>query len=139
PDLVTSMGHDYGIFWYEQKLNPDGTRAWIQHVIDKSWSQPHAVTMVDLFGDGRKEFVTGKRLHSHPTDPGANEPLGVYWYESIQSRGKLQWVKHWIDYSTRTGGGLQIPVVDIDGDGDLDVIVAGKGGLFLFENLTVER
>jgi len=31
---------------------------------------------------------------------------------------------------------MQIPVVDIDADGDLDIIVAGKSGLFLFENLS---
>ena len=31
---------------------------------------------------------------------------------------------------------MQIPVVDIDGDNDLDIVVAGKGGVFLFENLT---
>ena len=34
---------------------------------------------------------------------------------------------------------MQIPVVDIDGDRDLDIVVAGKSGLFLFENLTGER
>jgi len=28
---------------------------------------------------------------------------------------------------------MQIPVIDIDGDGDLDVVTAGKSGLFLFE------
>ncbi len=41
-----------------------------------------------------------------------------------------------LDYSRRTGGGMHIAVVDLDGDGDLDIIVAGKSGLFLFENPT---
>ena len=48
-------------------------------------------------------------------------------------------MKHVIDYGSRTGGGMQIPVVDIDGDGDLDFVVAGKSGLFLFENLTKKK
>jgi hypothetical protein len=29
---------------------------------------------------------------------------------------------------------MQIPVADLDGDGDPDFAVAGKSGLFLFEN-----
>jgi len=43
-------------------------------------------------------------------------------------------VKHVIDYSTRTGGGMQIPVADIDGDGHLDFATGGKSGLYLFRN-----
>jgi hypothetical protein len=31
---------------------------------------------------------------------------------------------------------MQIPVADIDGDGDLDFAVAGKSGAFLFQNQT---
>jgi len=53
--------------------------------------------------------------------------------------GTLKWKRHVLDYSTRTGGGMQIAVADIDGDGDQDVIVAGKSGLFLFENLASQR
>jgi hypothetical protein len=136
PDMVTSLGHDYGIFWMEQKLGAGGKRTWTKHMIDEVWSQAHAMTLADLNGDGRNELVAGKRFWSHDTDPGANQPLGLYWYEQLDTARGIQWKRHIIDYSTRTGGGIQIPVVDIDGDGDLDIIVAGRSGLFLFENLT---
>jgi FG-GAP-like repeat len=134
-DLVTTAAHSYGIFWYEQRRGANGERSWIKHVIDDAWSQAHAMTLADLNGDGRPELVTGKRYYAHDKDPGANEPLGVYWYEQLDSEG-TNWRRHILDYSSCTGGGMQIPVVDLDGDGDLDIIVAGKSGLFLFENLT---
>jgi hypothetical protein len=135
-DVVTSAAHDYGLFWWEQ--GTDGK--WTKHVIDDSWSQSHAMTLIDLNGDGKLDLLTGKRYMAHNGhDPGEREPLGIYWYESIkQEDGKLDWVRHTIEYSTRTGGGMQIPVADLDGDGDLDFAVAGKSGLYLFENLTHE-
>jgi hypothetical protein len=135
PDLLTANAHDYGIFWMEQR--PDHT--WVKHMIDESWSQPHALTLVDLNGDGRKELLTGKRFMAHDGhDPGEREPLGIYWYEYHKSEdGKtIVWSRHIVDYGSRAGGGMQIPVADIDGDGALDFAVGGKSGLFLFQNLT---
>jgi hypothetical protein len=134
-DIVTSMAHNYGIFWLEQ--GADGH--WTKHIIDESWSQAHALTLVDLNGDGQPDLLTGKRYMAHNGhDPGEREPLGIYWYEFIRLDGgkKIEWVKHVVDYSTRTGGGMQIPVADLYGSGHLDFVVAGKSGLFLFENLT---
>jgi hypothetical protein len=51
----------------------------------------------------------------------------------------VEWIRHLVDYGGRTGAGMQIPVLDIDGDGDADLVCPGKSGLFLAENLTTDR
>jgi hypothetical protein len=134
-DVIAGAGHNYGMFWFEQRENGQ----WTRRTIDSAWSQAHASTLVDLNGDGRKDLVTGKRFMAHNgSDPGEKEPLGVYWYEyaAAAAPGPVEWIRHVIDYGGRMGGGMQMPVVDIDGDGDLDIVCPGKSGLFLVENLT---
>jgi hypothetical protein len=127
PDIVTSYAHNYGIFWLEQTAD----HKFVKHMIDDSWSQPHAVTLVDLNGDGRVDILTGKRYMAHNgRDPGEREPLGIYWYENTRDG----FTRHVIEYSTRAGGGMQIPVADLNGDGRLDFVTPGKSGLFLFLN-----
>jgi hypothetical protein len=137
PDIVTSAAHDYGMLWLEQQAGGK----WAKHLIDDSWSQAHAMTMIDINGDGRKDFVTGKRYMAHNGhDPGEREPLGLYWYEFVPgSKGSVEWARHTIEYSTRTGAGMQVAAADYDGDGDLDFAVGGKSGVFLFENLTKQK
>jgi hypothetical protein len=136
-DVVTAAGHDYGVFWFEQL--PDGQ--WARRTIDPAWSQGHASTLADLNGDGRPDLITGKRFMAHNgSDPGEREPLGVYWYEFRKGpTSGVEWIRHLVDYGGRTGAGMQIPVLDIDGDGDADLVCPGKSGLFLAENLTTDR
>lgn len=136
-DLLTGMAHDYGLAWYEQTA--DG--GWKQHVIDSSWSQVHASQLVDMDGDGQPELVTGKRYFAHNgADPGEREPVGLYWYQWLKhGDGSVEWVRHIIDYGGRMGGGVQTVAVDLDGDGDVDIISANKSGLFIAENLSKSR
>ncbi|NOT63506.1 MAG: VCBS repeat-containing protein [Acidobacteria bacterium] len=130
-DIVTGHGHDFGVFWLENKGNN-----WVKHAIDDSWSQAHAMTNVDLDGDGKRDLVTGKRYLAHDIDPGAYEPLGLYWY---RLNADATYTKHVIDFGGKVGGGMQLPVIDVDGDGDLDIVAPGKSGLYLFEQINPAR
>jgi hypothetical protein len=146
-DMLAGMAHDYGLAWYEQTA--DG--GWVQHVIDASWSQAHEAVLADINGDGQPDLITGKRYFAHNgNDPGEREPVGVYWYEWRRTaatpgnargpgNGGVEWIRHIVSYGGRMGAGVQTVAVDIDGDGDLDIISAGKSGLFIAENLSANH
>jgi FG-GAP-like repeat len=135
-DVITAAGHDFGVFWFEQGEGG----VFKRQMIDSAWSQGHASTLTDVNGDGRLDFITGKRFMAHNgSDPGEREPLGVYWYEFRPSASGAEWIRHVIDYGGKMGGGMQIPVIDIDRDGDPDLVCAGKSGLFFVENLTKKQ
>lgn len=131
-DVLYTHAHDYGIF----SLRQEGGGKWGEFKIDDSWSQAHATALVDLNGDGQLDLITGKRLLVGHADPGAREPLGIYWYEWRRNSDGVEWMRHIIDYSSSAGAGMQIATADLDGDGDLDIAVGGKSGVFIFENLS---
>lgn len=134
PDIVTSTAHNYGIFWYEQQRDGE-TITWKRHLIDDSWSQAHSLVLADIDEDGDLDLVTGKRYKAHNgSDPGGNDPPGVYWYE-LDRGAEPAWTKHVLSYDEGIGSGLNLVVIDLDADTDLDIVVTGKwGGPAWFEN-----
>jgi len=134
PDVITSNAHKHGIFWYEQ-LENDGEVTWKQHTIDDTWSQAHSLALADVNGDGNDDFVTGKRFFAHNgNDPDAHGELGVYWYE-LHPGPKPKWTRHAISHGEGIGSGVNLCAVDLDEDGDVDILVTGKwGGPIWFEN-----
>lgn len=133
-DIVVGQGHDYGLDWYEQKLEGE-TRTWVKHEIEPKRSQFHDIAFADVDNDGEVELVTGKRWRAHQGhDPGANDPLGLYYYEI--NGGDFE--RHTLDYGPAgqaSGAGIYLWVEDVDGNGWKDIVAPGKDGLFLFKNL----
>jgi hypothetical protein len=125
------------VLWFEQLA--DGQ--WTPRIIDATWANAHSTAMADLNRDGQPDLVAAKRYWGrNGTEPAEREPMGIYWYEFRPGlNGAVEWIRHIVDYGGRAGGGLQMEVRDIDGDGDLDVITAGKTGLFLSESLLTRK
>ncbi len=158
-DVIFGMGHDYGLFWLRQTKSASGERVWTKGTIDNSIASVHALMWADLDGDGKAlELVTGKRVYAHEIEPGATDGSVIAWYDfNPESKS---WARHVIfqgepaknapktaperlalkDFPAGTAGtGLQMTAIDIDGDGDLDLVCPGKSGLYLFENLTKSK
>ena len=132
-DLVWCEGHDYGVFWKEQIIDEKGKRTWKHHTIDKSWSQGHSPLWADLDGDGQKELIAGKRYMAHDgKDPGAYDPLVIYSYQ-FDAKTKT-WKTRLISKGKQAGFGLDPQAVDLDNDGDLDLVCPGRSGLYWLEN-----
>jgi hypothetical protein len=136
-DILTSMAHSYGVLWLEQQENGQ----WTPRIIDATWANAHATAMADVNRDGQPDLIAAKRYWGrNGTDAAEREPMGIYWYEFRPGpKGTVEWIRHIVDYGGRAGGGLQMVVEDIDGDGDLDVITPGKTGLFLSESLLTRK
>lgn len=134
-DLVWGKAHDFGLFWWEQgPPKSDGTTTWTERLIDKSWSQAHAIVWVDIDGDGRPEAVTGKRVRGHAgKDPGGLEPECVYYYK--WDPGAKQFTRFTVSPAgAGVGIGMQIRVADLNADGRPDIAVAGKTGTWVLIN-----
>ena len=133
-DLIVGVAHGFGLHWWEQKAPaPDGTLQWEEHLIDDTFSQPHTLHLADLTGDGKLELITGKRVYAHNgNDPGGKEPPCLFYYTWNTATKKFQ--RHVIDRGV-VGTGLQIRTADLNGNGRLDIAVAGKSGTYIVWNL----
>ena len=142
-DVITAHhAHGYGIYWYRQTRDEEGSIGFEQNVIltpnpdVKSdalrISQLHAFDLADFNGDGVMDFVTGKRFWAHNGgDPESDAPAVLYWFEARRNADKTAaFIPHLID--DNSGVGVQVAATDLDGDKTPDVIVGNKKGIFLF-------
>jgi hypothetical protein len=146
-DVITCLNpHGFGLAWYEQLPQKDGQGEiqFKQHLIlnpDATpnpygvvFSQPHALALADIDGDGLKDIVTGKRFWAHGKngpDPQSNEPAVLYWFKLVRGPDHTaQFVPHLID--TNSGVGTEVVAGDVNGDHRPAIVVGNKKGTFVF-------
>lgn len=133
-DVVSTSAHNFGIWWYQQRVGKDEKPVFVRNVLFKDLvSQTHALHCVDINGDGLKDLVTGRRWWAHGPkgDVGADQPAYLFWLEAKKAAdGLISFVPHIIDDDS--GIGTQFAVVDVNGDGLLDIVTSNKKGTYLF-------
>jgi hypothetical protein len=143
-DVISSLdAHGWGLAWFEQ-IDDAGTIAFRMHQFmgtgdehdeyGVAFTQPHALDLADINGDGTKDLVVGKRMWAHGPQ-GDVEPGGapvLYWFELVRENNTVRFVPHLVD--DRSGVGVQITVADVNRDGKNDILTASKLGSFVFLN-----
>lgn len=142
-DVITSIeAHGNGIAWFEQ-TKEGGEQGWRKHMIVGAtaaetehgtvFTQPHALALADINGDGLPDLVCGKRFWAHgPSgDIAPNDPAVLYWFELKRAGKNAAFVPHLID--SDSGVGTQVTVAPLGKTKKPGVIVGNKKGAFVFE------
>jgi hypothetical protein len=146
-DVVTALqAHVFGLAWFEQKRDAGGKISFVQHMISDNFatknaggvvfSQPHGSTSADMNGDRIPDFIVGKRYSSHNESYADPDPYGaavLYIYRTVRNKsapGGAEFVPELVH--NQSGAGSQVLAVDLNKDGVMDLVTAGKLGAFAF-------
>lgn len=88
-----------------------------RQVLDENIKAGHAIATADLSGNGRQEIVAGWR------SPNKDQKVGVKVYWSTDASGKI-WKSAWIDENGMACEDIRLG--DLNGDGKIDIVAAGR-------------
>jgi putative membrane-bound dehydrogenase-like protein len=143
-DIATALAaHRYGVAVFFQTKNPEpGTANWTRKMLvteqpyDNDYgivfSQPHAMYLADIDGDGIKDLVTGKRYWAHNGKGDLDETGArvVYWFKTQRDgKGGVEFIPHLID--SESGVGTDVQVGDVNGDKLPDIVIGNKSGTYV--------
>jgi hypothetical protein len=154
-----------GLFWYQQQKDASGCNYAFKRIpfmgdsvkdlaadVAKwgaGFTEPHALNVYDMDGDGRPDVIGGKMRFAHPIDQNDPDPHGtpyLYVFKNVatpdpNSGGPITLKPILVDGNpTATEGttdagmgvGRQFAVGHVNTDGIMDICVATKLGLAVF-------
>ncbi|MEB2775101.1 VCBS repeat-containing protein [Algoriphagus sp. D3-2-R+10] len=127
-DVVSASAHALGVWWHDQ-INDSTFKT---HLITNLTAQTHATIMADLNGNGNLEMISGKRYLAHNGNDAGDGDTPYLFYIEFTPGIEPFFREHIIDNDS--GAGLNITVADMNQDQKLDIVIANKNGIFLFEN-----
>ena len=110
--------------WYRQPVDPTDT--WSETVIAQV-TGPMSLDLADMDRDGDLDVVVGEHNLANPNS------AGLFVFENLDGVGG-SWSQHTVHVGDEHHDGAQL--VDIDRDGDLDIVSIGwgHGKVLLYEN-----
>jgi len=119
-DLIGSIRRHDGLTWWE---NTKGTATeWTKHILDSSYHAEQQIDAADIDGDGDIDILgAARRINT------------IIWWENKKGNA-TEWAKHIVSRDFGNAGDAY--AVDMDGDGDLDMLCVGADAkeIAWFEN-----
>ena len=98
------------VYWWR---NDDGAGdSWTRFTIENDFGRPKYVCCADINNDDTLEVVS----------PADGDPYQIAWWESSTTPPDSLWEKHMVSSSSRDGE--ELFTVDLDQDGDIDILCA---------------
>jgi len=110
-DVLVTVFNTPNIFWYENPFNRGDP--WMQHLVTNTYAGSADLYTGDINRDGKTDFVVSGLTNKK-----------ISWFEYRWGNEQALWTEHLIDDNINEPGDISLD--DLDGDGDLDVVVCGQ-------------